>query len=115
MNPDMEPKPRTLEELNQSIALLEQRQEMELLSLKQSSDDIVASLRPANLIKQIIGDVLEDRELGEKIRISATSAVGSIMNDWLIGKVENPLLRMVLRLASAPVTRFTERLIKRWL
>ena len=74
------------------IALLEKKQEVELLELKQSLREKYESLKPINIIKRTFSQLSSSTEVKSSIVSEiAGIATGALTSKLLFGKTRNPL------------------------
>lgn len=106
---------RDMTALNEAISALELKQELQMAEMRSEAAAIAESLRPSNLVRQILADVLSDKELSTKMKVKATSAAGSLIHEMLVKRTSNPMLRLLGRLAAAPLSRLIERVLNRWM
>lgn len=93
----------TINALNQRIKLLEEQQDKEWCEIKEEVGDIKENLRPANLIRNAVGELNDAIGLKSELAQSAISiGIGYLAKKIVIGKTESTfknILGSVLQLA----------------
>lgn len=94
-----------MNELSESILQLEIKQADEVRLLKDEWKQTVEKLKPANLIKSSINDIINSSGLKENILNTVLSlAVGFLTKKAVIGSTHNPLKQVLGVLLQAGVT-----------
>lgn len=95
----------SLSELRESILQLEIKQANESRQLKEEWKLTVEKLKPANLIKSSINDMITSSGLKENILNTVLSlAVGFLTKKAVVGSTHNPLKQILGALLQAGVT-----------
>ncbi|WPO77202.1 hypothetical protein [Flavobacterium sp. KACC 22761] len=77
----------TIDELNQRIKLLEDRQDAEWCSIKDEIDDIKENLKPLNLIRNTVEEINETVGFKSHMAQSAISiGIGYLAKRFIVGK-----------------------------
>lgn len=80
----------TIDELNQRIKLLEDRQDAEWCSIKDEIDDIKENLKPINLIRNTVEEINETIGFKSHIAQSAISiGIGYLAKKFIVGKSDS--------------------------
>jgi hypothetical protein len=80
----------TIDELNQRIKLLEDRQDAEWCSIKDEIDDIKENLKPINLIRNTVEEINETIGFKSHIAQSAISiGIGYLAKRFIVGKSDS--------------------------
>jgi hypothetical protein len=85
-----------VDSLNESIQLLEQRQEMEWLSFTDQLNSIRESAKPANIMKGIWNDLTTSPDLSSNVSAVAVGmAAGYLSKKIVVGNSHNPLKKLI--------------------
>ncbi|ABQ05338.1 MULTISPECIES: hypothetical protein [Flavobacterium] len=77
----------TIDELNQRIKLLEDRQDTEWCAIKDHIDDLKENLKPINLIRNTVEEINETVGFKSHLAQSAISiAIGYVAKRFIVGK-----------------------------
>ncbi|MBL0137082.1 MAG: hypothetical protein IPP86_00965 [Bacteroidetes bacterium] len=96
--------------LNKSILLLQNKQEDELVLLKEQFHITYESLKPINIIKTTISKVVESPELKSNIVNNVIgAATGYLSKIVLFGASRNPVTRLMGTLLQFAVTNITTK------
>lgn len=80
----------TIDELNQRIKLLEERQDTEWCAIKDHIDDIKENLKPLNLIRNTVEEINETVGFKSHIAQSAISiGIGYLAKRFIVGKSDS--------------------------
>lgn len=86
----------TIDQLNQRIKLLEDRQDAEWCSIKDEIDDIKENLKPINLIRNTVEEINETIGFKSHIAQSALSiGIGYLAKRFIVGK-SNTMFKGIL-------------------
>ncbi|MEN2412917.1 hypothetical protein [Flavobacterium mesophilum] len=80
----------TIDQLNQRIKLLEDRQDAEWCSIKDEIDDIKENLKPLNLIRNTVEEINETVGFKSHLAQSAISiGIGYLAKRFIVGKSDS--------------------------
>jgi hypothetical protein len=84
---------RNSTELTESIAQLSLRQEKELVLIKAELNTFLENLKPVNLVKQTLDDVIASNEIQSQILDLSLGVIsGMFVKKLMVQKSDNPLL-----------------------
>jgi hypothetical protein len=91
--------------LNEAIVLLENKQAIELISLKQQFELTYESLKPLNIIKSVFSEITTSSEIkGNLISNAIGMSTGYLTKKVLLGSSHNPIKRLLGTLLQFVVT-----------
>ncbi|MFV5686719.1 hypothetical protein ACM55I_14885 [Flavobacterium sp. GB2R13] len=91
--------------LNETIALLENKQALELLSLKQQFELTYESLKPLNIIKSVFSEMTTSSDIkGNVISNVIGMSTGYLTKKVLLGSTHNPIKRILGTLLQLVIT-----------
>ncbi|WP_035671970.1 hypothetical protein [Flavobacterium sp. 83] len=93
------------DKLNEAIVLLENKQAIELISLKQQFELTYESLKPLNIIKSVFSEITTSSEIkGNLISNAIGMSTGYLTKKVLLGSSHNPIKRLLGTLLQFVVT-----------
>ncbi len=99
-----------IDDLHQSILLLELKQANEAIILKDQFDETLASLKPINLIKNTFSEITSLPDLKDNIvNASVGLASGYISKKLLFGNTHNPFKEILGSLIQMGVTSIVSK------
>jgi hypothetical protein len=91
--------------LNETIALLENKQTLELRSLKQQFELTYESLKPLNIIKNVFSEMTTSSDIkGNLISNVIGMSTGYLTKKVLLGSTHNPIKRILGTLLQFVIT-----------
>ncbi|MHC0440834.1 hypothetical protein [Flavobacterium sp. 3-210] len=100
----------TIDELNQRIKFLEDRQDAEWCSIKDEIDDIKDNLKPINLIRNTVEEINETVGFKSHIAQSAISiGIGYLAKRFIVGKGDSMFKGILGSLVQLVVTNLVSK------
>lgn len=100
----------TIDELNQRIKLLEDRQDAEWCSIKDEIDDIKKNLKPINLIRNTVEEINETVGFKSHIAQSAISiGIGYLAKRFIVGKGDSMFKGILGSIVQLVVTNLVSK------
>ncbi|WP_431244678.1 hypothetical protein ACQ9BO_10630 [Flavobacterium sp. P21] len=100
----------TIDELNQRIKLLEDRQDAEWCSIKDEIDDIKENLKPINLIRNTVEEINETVGFKSHIAQSAISiGIGYLAKRFIVGKGDSMFKGILGSIVQLVVTNLVSK------
>lgn len=98
------------EALDQAIILLKQKQELELLDLKNQYHETYSHYKPINILKRTFGEVRQSSEVKNDILSSVIGLVtGYATRKAVVGSTHNPIKKVFGTLLQMAVTAFVQK------
>lgn len=95
----------SISELKTAIQLLEIKKVKEMMLLKEQFNDTLISLKPSNLIKNKITDIVESPNLKKNIFSTALGLVaGYLSKKVMVGSTHNPIKQVLGTLLQVGIT-----------
>lgn len=102
---------KNMKDLDAAIAALEERREFEWLEVKATSEALADSLRPANLVRQVVAEFVANPDVRKMLKHGASLAAGFAAQRVSVGKKSNPIMRMLSRFLQMTVTAAVDRML----
>ncbi|RED26328.1 hypothetical protein BD847_0245 [Flavobacterium cutihirudinis] len=100
----------TIDELNQRIKLLENRQDAEWCSIKDEIDDIKENLKPINLIRNTVEEINESVGFKSHLAQSAISiGIGYLAKRFIVGKSDSMFKGILGSIVQLVVTNLVSK------
>ncbi|MBS7255998.1 hypothetical protein [Flavobacterium branchiicola] len=100
----------TIDQLNQRIQVLENRQDVEWCSIKDEIDDIKENLKPINLIRNTVEEINETVGFKSHIAQSAISiGIGYLAKRFIVGKGDSVFKGILGSIVQLVVTNLVSK------
>jgi uncharacterized membrane protein YeaQ/YmgE (transglycosylase-associated protein family) len=100
--------PKNAKELRISIQLLELRQKSEMALIKQEFEVIIENLKPVNLVKNTLDDIIDSKEIQANVFDLSLGAVsGMLAKKIVVGDSDNSVLNFTGNLVGNFISQKT--------
>lgn len=105
---------KNMKELELAIAALEDTREMEWLEIRATAEALSDSVKPKNLIRQVIDDTVGEKDGFKLLQHGASIVSGWLINKITVGNKSNPLIRLLGRVGQLAGSTFVNRIMRRF-
>jgi hypothetical protein len=101
------------EALDEAIYLLSQRRKVQWIEIKDHTNVVAESMKPANLARQALADFMVDRNLKKVLKQAASLGAGALAHQLAVRNTSNNLLRIAGRFLQIAVTALVGRVLNK--
>ena|SRR6056297_1657596 len=103
----------SMKKLEQSIAMHELQRTNDWLEIKELTDSVAESLKPANMAKQAMSEFMADRDIAKILKTVTSLGAGALIHQVTVKNTSNTFLRFAGRVLQISVTNLINRILKR--
>lgn len=104
-----------MKELERSIAVLEETRQIQWFEIKATAEALSESVRPKNLVRQVVDEVVGERDVFKILQYVASIASGWLVHKVTIGKKGGLLMQILGRVGQFSITSIMNRVIRKFI
>lgn len=103
----------SMKKLEQSIVALEIKRTNDWLEVKELTDEVAESIKPANMAKQALAEFMADRDIAKILKAVTSLGAGALVHQLMVKNTSNTFIRFAGRVLQISVTNLINRVLKR--
>lgn len=102
---------KNMKDLEQAIAVIEEKRAFEWLEIKATAEAATESLKPANLVRQVISEFMADRDFRKILKHAASIGAGLAVQKASVSKNSGTFVKFIGRMLQMSVTAILDRML----
>lgn len=102
----------SMKKLEQSIVALKMQRSNDWLEVKELTEAIAESLKPANMVRQAVAEFKADRDIASILKTVTSFGAGALIHQVTVKNTSNKFLRFAGRVLQVSVTNLVNRVLK---